>query len=148
MGTMAFRFFEADAPVSCTHIQKLVGEGFYDGKDFYRIVKGHVIQAGGGGENIPDEFNENKHVFGAVGIAHGNEANSGGSSFYICLSPREHLDGLYTVFGELVEGEDVLKAIENVKVIEKFSESGVAFHEPEVPVTIEKAYIELRPVNR
>ncbi|MCP4727621.1 MAG: hypothetical protein GY863_21460, partial [bacterium] len=33
MGTMAFRFFEADAPVSCTHIQKLVGEGFYDGKD-------------------------------------------------------------------------------------------------------------------
>jgi cyclophilin family peptidyl-prolyl cis-trans isomerase len=148
MGTMVFKFFEEDAPITSQQFQKLVTEGFYDGKEFYRIVKGHVIQAGGGGEKIVDEFNKNLHLRGSVGLAHGGAPNSGDSAFYICLTPRTHLDGLFTVFGQLIEGEDVLAKIENVEVIEKFAgEQRIAFHEPKEPVIILKAFIEQRVVK-
>jgi cyclophilin family peptidyl-prolyl cis-trans isomerase len=48
LGTMVFEFFEADAPKTVAQFKALAGRGFYDGKDFYRVVRGHVIQAGGG----------------------------------------------------------------------------------------------------
>jgi len=145
-GTMIFKFYTEDAPNTCAQIQQLVEEGFYNGKEFYRVVKGHVIQTGGGGEKIKAEFNDNKHIKGTVGLARDNDPDSGDSSFYICLAPRPHLDGKYTVFGQLIQGMEVLEKIGNVEVNEKFvgEDSSIAFHEPKEPVVIEKASIKLQ----
>lgn len=152
LGTLVFRFFAEDAPQTTAGIKKLVREGFYDGKPFYRVVKGHVIQAGDGGENdkpkVKGEFGtRHLHVPGAVGLARDTDPDSGSTEIYICLAPRPHLDGKYALFGQLVEGYDVLEKIGNVEVEEKYEESGgnrIAFHKPKTPVVIEKAWIEKR----
>lgn len=150
MGIMAFRFFGQDAPRTVEHFKALVRDGFYNGREFYRVVKGHVIQTGDGGENdkpkVKAEFNKNPHVTGAVGLARDTDPDSGSTEIYICHAPRPHLDGRYTVFGQLVEGMDVLEKIGNVEVDEKFLEGGVAFHKPKKPVLIEKAWIETRKI--
>ena len=148
MGKMVFRFFEGEAPKTAAHIQQLVEDGFYNGRDFYRVVKGHVIQTGGdeGEETITDEFNKHQHLIGSVGLAHGRDPNSGGSAIYICLTPRPHLNGTFTVFGQLIEGMDILENIGNVEVNEDFI-GRIAFHKPKVLVVIEKATIEKRELE-
>ncbi len=150
LGTMAFRFFEADAPQTSRQFQKLVRDGFYNGKDFYRVVKGHVIQAGGGAApKLPPEFNRHPHLVGTVGLGRDEDINSGDSEFYICVAPRPHLDGRYTVFGQLIEGADVLEKISNVEVEEKWEgpDKKLAMHKPKKPVLIEKAWIEERDLS-
>ena len=80
LGTMVFRLLETDAPKTVANFKALVKEGFYDGKPFYRVVAGHVIQTGDGGESgrptVPDEFNANQHIPGALGLAHGSEPSA------------------------------------------------------------------------
>lgn len=151
LGTMVFQLFEKDAPKTVAYFKTLVKEGFYDGRPFYRVVAGHVIQTGDGGESgrptVPDEFNSNLHVAGALGLAHDKEPNTGSTEIYVCLAPRPHLDGRFTVFGQIIEGMDVLAKIGAVPVNEKFLEGGVAFHEPKEPVLIRKARLETRPGN-
>lgn len=142
-GTMVFRFFTDDAPRTSAQFQALADSGFYNGKDFYRVVAGHVIQAGGGGRPLKAEFNRHKHLTGTVGLARGDDPDSGDSSFYICLAPRPHLDGKYTVFGQLIEGTDVLERIGGTPVKQKFL-GEIAFHQPEEPVIIENAFLEKR----
>ena len=97
LGTMVVQLFEKDAPQTVANFRKLVQEGFYDGRPFYRVVQGHVIQTGDGGESgrptVKDEFNSHPHVAGALGLAHGKEPNSGSTEIYLCLAPRPHLDG-------------------------------------------------------
>jgi cyclophilin family peptidyl-prolyl cis-trans isomerase len=150
LGTMVFRFFEGDAPRTTAAIKKLVRAGFYDGKTFYRVVKGHVIQAGDiageSGPKVPAEFNRHPFVAGTVGLARDADPGSGTTEIFICHVPRPHLDGKYTAFGELIAGQDVLEKIANVPVDEHF-ENGVAFHKPKQPVVIEKATIETRVVD-
>jgi len=149
LGTMVFRLFETDAPKTVANFKALAREGFYDGKPFYRVVAGHVIQTGDGGESgrpkVPDEFNSHPHVAGALGLAHSAEPNSGNTEIYVCLAPRPHLDGRFTVFGQVIEGMDVLEKIGAVPVNEKFLEGGVAFHEPKEPVILRKVRLETRP---
>lgn len=152
LGTMVFQLFEKDAPKTVANFKALVKEGFYDGKPFYRVVAGHVIQTGDGGESgrptVPDEFNSNPHVAGALGLAHAAEPNTGSTEIYVCLAPRPHLDGRFTVFGQIVEGMDVLEKIGKVPVNEKFLEGGVAFHEPKEPVILRKARLETWPPSK
>ncbi len=147
LGVMAFRFFDAEAPLTAANFKTLVGEGFYDGLEFYRVVKGHVIQAGDGGDNgrptVKGEFGAHPHVTGAVGLARDSDPDSGSTEIYICHEPRPHLDGRYAVFGLLVEGFGVLEAIANVPVEERW-DGEVAFHKPVEPVVIERAYLERR----
>lgn len=149
LGTMVFRLFETDAPKTVANFKALAREGFYDGKPFYRVVAGHVIQTGDGGESgrpkVPDEFNSHPHVAGALGLAHSAEPDSGNTEIYVCLAPRPHLDGRFTVFGQVIEGMDVLEKIGAVPVNEKFLEGGVAFHEPKEPVILRKVRLETRP---
>jgi len=151
MGTMVFRFFEEAAPLTVRNFKDLVREGFYDGKRFYRVVAGHVIQAGDGeGTGRPTvqaEFGAHPHVVGAVGLARDEDPDSGSTEFYICLAPRPHLDGRYAVFGLLVDGFDVLERIGGVDVDEVW-EGEVAFHRPKTPVVIERARLERRPAVR
>ena len=150
MGTMVFRFFEEAAPETVANFKRLVREGFYDGLPFYRVVSGHVIQAGDGGENskplVKGEFGAYPHETGAVGLARDSDPDSGSTEIYICHAPRPHLDGRYAVFGLLVEGFDVLEAIGQVDVIEDWvgDEKNIAFHKPKEEVVIVKATLERR----
>ena len=148
VGTMVFRFFEEAAPLTTRNFKERVREGFYDGKPFYRVVAGHVIQAGDGEgterPTVQGEFGAHPHVVGAVGLARDEDPDSGSTEFYICHAPRPHLDGRYAVFGLLVEGFDVLERIGNVEV-EEVWERKVAFHKPKTPVVIERAWLKKRP---
>jgi cyclophilin family peptidyl-prolyl cis-trans isomerase len=148
-GEMQFRFFEDAAPLTSAKFKNLVNEGFYDSLIFYRVVKDHVIQAGDGGESdiptVQAEFNEYPHITGTVGLARSEDPNSGSTEFYICLVPRPHLDGKYTVFGQLMEGYDVLEKIGNTEIVEQYvgDDKNIAFHTPKEPVIIERASIEI-----
>ena len=148
-GDMQFRFFEDVAPLTVDKFKNLVKEGFYDNLSFYRVVKDHVIQAGTNIDNdiptVEAEFNQYPHVTGTVGLARSADPNSGSTEFYICLVPRPHLDGKYTIFGQLMEGYDILEKIGNTEIVEQYvgEEQNIAFHTPEEPVIIEKATIEV-----
>jgi acetyl esterase/lipase len=147
MGTVVFEFFEADAPKTAAQFKALVRKGFYDGKDFYRVVRGHVIQAGGGdAPKLPPEFNARPHAFGALGLGRTGDEWSGDSEIYVCVAARPHLDGKYTVFGRLVEGFDVLDRIAVVPVEEKWEgpDNRMAMHKPLEPIVIQSARIVTR----
>lgn len=116
-----------DAAASPEHVNNFVylsRDGFYDGLTFHRVESDFVIQGGdplglgtnGPGYTIPGEF-ELTHVEGALAMARqGDQVNpereSSGSQFYITLAPTPFLDGAYSVFGVVVEGMDVVQAIE------------------------------------
>ncbi|MGZ5425483.1 MAG: peptidylprolyl isomerase, partial [Candidatus Aminicenantales bacterium] len=142
LGTMAFELYEADAPKTVAQFEALVHKGFYDGKDFYRVVPGHVIQAGGGdAPSLPPEFNTRPHLVGTLGLGRVGDEWSGDSEIYICVAPRPHLDGRYTVFGRIIEGFDVLERIAAVPVEEKWEgpDKKMAMHKPLEPVIIRRA---------
>ena len=144
LGTMAFELFEADAPKTVAQFKALVKKGFYDGKDFYRVVRGHVIQAGGGdAPPLPPEFNARPHLVGTLGLGRVGDEWSGDSEIYICVAPRPHLDGRYAVFGQLTEGLDVLERIAAVPVEERWEgpDNKMAMHKPLDPVIIRRALI-------
>lgn len=147
LGTMTFELFGADAPKTVAQFKTLVGQGFYDGKDFYRVVRGHVIQAGdGGAPPLPPEFSTRPHLFGTLGLGRVGDEWSGDSEIYICVAPRPHLDGRYTVFGQLVDGRDVLERIAAVPVEERW-EGKMAMHKPLTPVVILEARLQKEKVK-
>ena len=123
LGPIKFKFYPEDAPRTVENFAQLSGKGFYAGSPFHRVVKGFVIQSGspdgspggGPGHTIPAEFNKRMHVEGTVAMARSNDPNSAGSQFYVCLDKAPHLDGKYTVFGQVVEGIDVVKKIGEVE---------------------------------
>jgi len=154
MGRMVIDLLPEAAPKTVANFRRLVEEGFYDGLPFYRVVAGHVAQAGDGGENdqpaVPGEFGGPPHETGVVGLARDDDPDSGSTEFYVTLAPRPHLDGRYAVFGRVVEGLDVLERIGEVEVTEKWvgDDGQVAFHEPKTPIVIERARIERRPIAK
>jgi L-rhamnose-H+ transport protein len=150
MGAMAFELFPEDAPKTVAQFKDLVRQGFYDGKDFYRVVRGHVIQTGGGeAPKLPPEFNARPHAFGTLGLGRTGDEWSGDSEFYVCVAARPYLDGKYTVFGRLVEGAAVLEKIAVVPVEERWEGPGrMAMHKPVEPVVIKKARMEPRGAAR
>ncbi|MHC4605396.1 MAG: peptidylprolyl isomerase [Planctomycetota bacterium] len=142
-GMMVLRFFTDDAPDTCKHFMGLVEKKFYDRKQFYRVVKGHVIQAGneaGSGPTVKLETNKNRHIVGAVGMARSEHPDSATSEFYICHAERPKLDGKFTVFAQIIRGYDTLDRIANVEVAEQMI-GEVAFHRPRKPVVIERMTI-------
>ena len=64
--------------------------------------------------NLPAEFNDINHVRGILSMARSNSPNSGGSQFFICAAPAPHLNGAYTVFGQVVQGDQVIEQIVNL----------------------------------
>ena len=128
-GNIEFEFFPQDAPGTVRNFIKLASEGFYDGLKFHRVVPRFVIQGGcpkgdgtgGPGYTIKAEFNQRKHLEGTVAMARSTDPDSAGSQFYICLEPQPFLDGNYTVFGQVTEGMDVVKAIQAGDVMRKVS---------------------------
>lgn len=129
LGTIVFRFYEKDAPKHVANFKKLAGEAFYDGTTFHRIIPGFMIQGGdpnskdadrsndgtgGSGTNIVAEFNANKHLRGTVSMARAQDPNSASCQFFICVKPTPFLDGQYSVFGQVIEGMDVVDKIVSV----------------------------------
>jgi peptidyl-prolyl cis-trans isomerase B (cyclophilin B) len=126
MGTIVFKFYEADAPKHVANFKKLASDKFYDGTTFHRVIPGFMIQGGdpnskdddrgndglgGSGTNIVAEFNSQKHLRGTVSMARANDPNSASSQFFICVKPTAFLDGKYSVFGQVLEGQDVVDKI-------------------------------------
>lgn len=112
-----------DMSVTAGNFEKLVNEGFYDGLVFHRVINGFMIQSGdpngdgtgGPGYEIPDEFvGEQKNNRGTIAMANAGP-NTGGSQFFINLVDNNFLDGRHPVFGEVVEGMDVVDEIAKVQ---------------------------------
>ncbi|MEK7879238.1 MAG: peptidylprolyl isomerase [candidate division NC10 bacterium] len=124
-GEIRIEFFPADAPKTVENFVTLAKKGYYDGLTFHRVVPGFVVQGGdpkgngtgGPGYTIKAEFNKQKHVRGAVAMARSQSPDSAGSQFYITYGPTPHLDGSYTVFGQVVSGmEHVDKIVQGDKM--------------------------------
>jgi peptidyl-prolyl cis-trans isomerase B (cyclophilin B) len=118
-GNLVLELFASDVPVTVNNFVFLAREGFYNGTTFHRVVPGFVVQGGdptGTGTGTPgyyfaDEFTEHTHVTGALSMANSGP-NTNGCQFFITYAPQHHLDGKYSVFGQLIEGTDVLEKIE------------------------------------
>ncbi len=105
-------FFPADAPKTVENFVTLAKKGFYNGLAFHRVVPDFVVQGGdpkgngtgGPGYTIKAEFSKRKHVRGTLAMARSQHPDSAGSQFYITYGPTPHLDGSYTVFGQVTSG--------------------------------------------
>ena len=108
-----------DMPITVGNFKKLVGEGFYDGVIFHRVIKNFMIQGGdptgtgmgGPGYTIEDEFGEgHSNVVGTIAMANSGP-NTGGSQFFLNVATNTFLDGKHPVFGEVAEGMDIIQGI-------------------------------------
>ncbi len=130
-GDIRIELLAGDAPMTVDNFIRLARSGFYNGLDFVRVVPNFVIQGGdprgdqngGPGYQIRDEINLRRYETGTVGMALSGK-DTGGSQFFITHSPQPHLDGGYTVFGQVIEGMDTVNRIargdriERVEIIE------------------------------
>jgi cyclophilin family peptidyl-prolyl cis-trans isomerase len=153
-GSFTVVTFPKEAPQTVEQIVKLAESGFYNGLTFHRVVPGFAIQGGdpaskkyppgdphigkgGSGHPLPGEFEgqSDKFLTGTVGLARGKDADSGDSQFFVTLAPEEHLDGNYTVFGQVVSGMDTVRAIKLGDHIVKVMVSGVKKPAAEAPAS-------------
>ena len=116
------------APKTVENFLKLVGEGFYDGLIFHRVIPGFMIQGGdpqgtgmgGAKENIVGEFRANghdnplKHTRGVISMARAFNPNSASSQFFIMHADAPHLDGQYAAFGKVVSGMETVDEIASI----------------------------------
>ena len=127
-GEMRFRLFDDEAPITVNNFAYLANQGFYDGTTFHRVLEDFMAQGGdptgtgggGPGYQFEDEF-DTPFSFdrrGLLAMANANNAAAGilgtnGSQFFITFNAENssHLTGAHTIFGELIEGDDVLSAI-------------------------------------
>ncbi len=134
-GVMKFELYDDDAPGTVANFRKLIGQGFYDGLSFHRVIPDFMVQGGcpvgngtgGPGYTIPCELTGKKQIHdrGVLSMAHRGR-NTGGSQFFIChnRSNTQHLDRHHTCFGKVTEGLDVLDAIRAGDKIEKILLTG------------------------
>ena len=124
---MEIRFFPDKAPKHVENFVTLAKAGFYDKTIFHRVIPGFMIQGGdpntkdekdtskygmgGPGYKVKAEFNDRSHVRGTVSMARSQDPDSAGSQFFIVVQDTAHLNGKYTVFGEVVKGMEVADKI-------------------------------------
>ncbi len=127
-GTFAFETFPNEAPKTVAHVVGLVRRGFYDGQRIHRALPGFVVQFGdpqtrdltmralwgrgaaassGTPVGLAEASPRRRHQAGAVGVSHMGDPSQADSQIYITLAPRPDLDGQYTIFAHVIEGEDV-----------------------------------------
>ena len=131
-GDMIVELYDNETPITVNNFKKLIGEGFYNGLNFHRVIPDFVIQggcpngtgAGGPGYTIPCEVSAEKqyHDRGVLSMAHAGR-NTGGSQFFVCHSRNNtsHLDRNHTCFGKVVEGLDVIDSIQQGDKINEIS---------------------------
>lgn len=100
------------APRHVARVKELVRQGFYDGSPFHRVIGGFMAQTGdptgtgtgGSGVRLKAEFTDTPHVRGTVSMARTSDPDSADSQFFIVFARSRHLDGQYTVWGQVVDG--------------------------------------------
>jgi cyclophilin family peptidyl-prolyl cis-trans isomerase len=118
-GNLVLELFAKDVPRTVSNFVYLAAKGFYNGTTFHRVIPDFMAQGGdptgtgmgGPGYNFSNEITTHKHVAGALSMANSGGTNTNGSQFFITYVPTSWLDGKHTVFGQLIQGMDVLKAI-------------------------------------
>ncbi len=127
-GTIRVELYADKTPKTCENFEKLVGDGFYDGLKFHRVIADFMIQGGcpkGDGTGDPgykfeDEFDPDlKHDGPGVLSMANSGPNTNGSQFFITHVATPWLDGKHSVFGRVVEGQDVVDTIQQGDKIEK-----------------------------
>lgn len=119
-GKIELELYPEYAPKTVNNFLFLVGEGFYDGVTFHRVIPDFMIQGGdptgtgrgGPGYVFEDEFENNplRHETGSLSMANAGPGTNG-SQFFITHRPQPHLDGRHTVFGKVISGQDVVDSI-------------------------------------
>ncbi|MFH1303468.1 MAG: peptidylprolyl isomerase [Planctomycetota bacterium] len=125
-GDLLLNLYASDVPITVNNFVFLARDAFYNGITFHRVIPGFMAQGGdptGTGKGTPgysfaDEFSHHTHIAGALSMANSG-SNTNGCQFFITYAPQPHLDGRHSVFGQLVEGEDVLKNIEQGDTIKR-----------------------------
>jgi len=128
-GTVTIELYPDVAPETVASFKKLISKGFYDGLTFHRVIPGFMAQGGdpegtgmgGPGFSLKAEFNDKKHVRGTLAMARSSDPDSAGSQFYICYGPQPHLDGQYTIFGQVTDGMELIDDVTNGTVMKKLS---------------------------
>src|SRR6266436_2485127 len=136
-GQIVAELFDKEAPTTVENFEKLANSGFYDGVKFHRVIPEFVVQGGdplsrdlpagdprigtgGPGYKIKCETvgNPKKHEVGSLSMAHAGK-DTGGSQFFMVLSEAntKHLNGVHTVFGQIVSGLDAMKKIKKDDVM-------------------------------
>ena len=129
-GTIDILLNNTDAPRHVERLKLLTFEKKYDGVTFHRVIDGFMAQTGDvkfgniknfepsfvgmGGSDYPmleEEFSDGKFLRGTVGMARSRDPNSANSQFFIMFEPAPHLDGKYTIIGEVIAGLDVVLGI-------------------------------------
>lgn len=125
-GAITIEFLVDKAPETVRQFLKLAAAGVYNGMAFHRVAPGFVIQTGALSSraapltekqqqlahNLAPEFNDTRHVKGIVSMARGDDPGSASTSFFIVTGTASALDGVYTAFGRVVEGMNVVETIE------------------------------------
>jgi cyclophilin family peptidyl-prolyl cis-trans isomerase len=119
-GRMVLEVFAREAPVHAANFVGHVRRGFYDGLTWHRVVPNFVIQGGdpigtgwgNAGYTIRAEINDKRYARGAMGMPRTADFDTGGCQVFITHIPTPHLDGLYTVFAQVVDGFEVIDRIE------------------------------------
>ena len=146
-GKIELELYPEAAPKTVANFLKLVGEGFYDGLIFHRVIPGFMIQGGdpqgngmgGAKENVIGEFKANgfdnpiKHVRGVISMARAYNPNSASSQFFIMHANAPHLDGQYAAFGRVVSGIEVVDEIASIPT--DYSDR------PKIAVRMKRVYI-------
>jgi peptidyl-prolyl cis-trans isomerase B (cyclophilin B) len=119
-GDINLELYPEHAPKTVNNFVFLAQEGFYDGVSFHRVINNFMIQggdptgsgSGGPGYKFEDETSGNplRHDTGVISMANAGP-NTNGSQFFITHSPQPHLNGKHTVFGKVIDSQDVVNAI-------------------------------------
>ena len=136
-GPVELELFDADAPKTVANFTRLAGEGFYDGGVFHRVIPDFMIQGGcprgdgtgGPGYSFEDEFNEHRVERGALAMANSGPNTNGSQFFIVTADSCPWLDGKHTVFGQVVEGQDI---VDRISLVDRDSHD-----KPREPVLIE-----------
>tara|TARA_B100000686_G_scaffold355298_1_gene472210 strand:- start:2264 stop:2764 length:501 start_codon:yes stop_codon:yes gene_type:complete len=118
-GTVIIEMKPEVAPNHVARIKELVREGFYDGLVFHRVIDGFMAQTGdpkgngtgGSGQNLDAEFSNERHLRGTLSMARARDPNSADSQFFICFDDASHLNGQYTVWGQVIDGMEYVDSI-------------------------------------
>ncbi len=126
LGKIKIELAAEEAPYTVSNFVHLARNTFYDGLKFHRVIPGFMAQGGdpegsgrgGPGWSFIDEFSDLGHQRGSLSMANAGP-NTNGSQFFICFEPQPHLDGRHSVFGQVVEGIEILDQVAQGSTMEK-----------------------------
>ncbi len=125
-GDIRIELYADQVPNTVANFEKLIGEGFYNGLTFHRVIADFMVQAGcpqgtgtgDAGYKFDDEFHPDlcHNAPGILSMANAGP-NTNGSQFFITHGATPHLDGMHSVFGKVIDGMDVVNSIEQGDVM-------------------------------